>query len=126
MTRPRSFSILVVEDDPLLLMDAVDMFEDEGFVVHPARNADQAIRHLEAHQDIRILFTDIDMPGSMDGLCLAYAVRDRWPPVRIMVTSGLKGVDRNEMPLDSLFFAKPYPSKDVVRAVSRVASELLE
>ena len=119
MTRPRSFSILVVEDDPLLLMDAVDMFEDEGFVVHPARNADQAIRHLEAHQDI-------DMPGSMDGLCLAYAVRDRWPPVRIMVTSGLKGVDRNEMPLDSLFFAKPYPSKDVVRAVSRVASELLE
>ena len=126
MTDKATFSILVVEDDPLLLMDAVDMFEDEGFVVYPARNADQAIRHLERHADVRILFTDIDMPCSMDGIRLAHAVRERWPPIRIMVTSGLKGIDRNEMPFDSLFFAKPYPPNDVVKAVGRVVSELFD
>ena len=126
MTRNRNFAILVVEDDPLLLLEAIDMFEDEGFTVYSARNAETAIRHLERHDDIRILFTNIDMPGSMDGLKLAQAVRDRWPPIRIMVTSGLKGAGKADVPRNGLFFAKPYHSADVVRAVERVAAELLD
>ena len=120
----KQFSVLVVEDDPLLLMDAVDMLEDEGFTVYPARNADAAIRLLEKHDDIRVLFTDVDMPGSMDGLKLAHAVRDRWPPVRIMVTSGLRHVSAADLPENGLFFAKPYPPQDVLKSLNSVATEL--
>ena len=119
----KDFAVLVVEDDPLLLLDAVDMLEDEGFRVYPARNAATAIRLLERHDHIRILFTDVDMPGSMDGLKLAHAVKDRWPPVRIVVTSGLPHVTQTDVPSEGLFFSKPYPPASVVAALSRISDE---
>ncbi|MER0240106.1 response regulator [Fulvimarina sp. MAC8] len=124
MTTAREFAILVVEDEPLLLIDAVDMFMDEGFVVYSARDADQAIRHLEQHDEIRILFTDVDMPGSMDGLKLARAVRDGWPPVCIMVTSGLRDVKAADLPGEGRFFAKPYPPGEVMKAVKEIVAKL--
>jgi CheY-like chemotaxis protein len=71
--------VLIVEDDPLLLMLAIEVVEEAGFIAVEAKNADEAVALLEAHSDIDLLFTDIDMPGSMDGLKLAHAVRDRWP-----------------------------------------------
>ena len=80
--------ILVVEDEGLVRMAAADDLVEAGFKVIEAANADQAIQMLEAHPEITILFTDIDMPGSMDGPKLAAAVRDRWPPLKIIVTSG--------------------------------------
>ncbi len=120
------FGILIVEDDPLLLIDAVDMAEDAGFTAYAARNADEAIERMRKHADIRILFTDVDMPGSMDGLRLAHYVRDRWPPVEIIVVSGLRHIPLEEMPASSLFFAKPYPQKPLLDAfagaVSRAAA----
>jgi CheY-like chemotaxis protein len=80
--------VLVVEDEPLVRMDMADCLTDEGFEVIEASDADEAIKALEADGRIRLLFTDVDMPGTMDGLKLARFVADRWPPVRIIVTSG--------------------------------------
>ena len=120
----RAFAVLVVEDDPLLLLDAIDLIEDSGFTAYSARNADEAITRMEYHPDIRVLFTDVDMPGTMDGLKLARAVRDRWPPVTIMVTSGLRNVKESDMPEHGLFFAKPYPPASLVTALNRVAEQI--
>jgi CheY-like chemotaxis protein len=123
---PSSFAVLVVEDEPLLLMDAMDMIEDAGFVAYGAANADEAIRHLERHSDIRVLFTDVDMPGTMDGLKLAHAVRDRWPPVSIIVASGHVRVTQDDLPLNGLFFSKPYPPRKVLAALQHIASEIVD
>ncbi len=73
--------VLVVEDEALVRMFAVDFVEDAGFDVVEAADANQAVAILEARTDIGIVFTDIDVPGSMDGMKLARAVRDRWPPI---------------------------------------------
>ena len=110
--------VLVVEDEPLIRMDVVDSLEAAGFVVLEAGNADAAIELLEARLDIALLFTDIDMPGSMDGLKLAAAVRDRWPPIRIIVASGQRAVEGHELPADSLFFPKPYDPGKVVSSMT--------
>ncbi|WP_279482272.1 response regulator [Aureimonas sp. SK2] len=121
---PSQLAVLVVEDEPLLLMDAIDLIEEAGFVAYGASNADEAIRMLERHSDIRVLFTDVDMPGSMDGLKLARAVRDRWPPVSIIVASGHVRVTKEDMPENGLFFAKPYPPKSVIAALNRIAEQV--
>jgi len=91
-------TILVVEDESLVMIDIVDQLKLAGYRVVEAFNADEAIAILEADPDIRLLFTDVDMPGSMNGLKLAAAVRDRWPPVRIIVTSGHRTVEALDMP----------------------------
>jgi CheY-like chemotaxis protein len=106
--------VLVVEDELLLRMRAVDMVEDAGFTSVEAVDADQAIAILESRSDIALLFTDIQMPGSMDGLRLAHAVRKRWPPIKIILVSGqLKLVDL-ELPADSRFFGKPLEAKAMI------------
>ena len=89
--------------------------EEAGFTVLTANQADQAITILEARQDIRLVFTDIDMPGSMNGLKLAAAVRDRWPPVHIIITTGKTRPP--EIPANALFIPKPYVVKTVVAAM---------
>ena len=110
-------AVLVVEDEPLILLDVVFQLEAEGFRVYEATNADIAIELLIAHSDIRVVFTDIDMPGSMDGLKLAAAVRDRWPPVRIIVTSGRRPAGEAELPIGSVFFRKPYEHKSIAQSI---------
>ena len=80
--------VLVVEDEIFCRFHAVDLVEAAGYRAIEASNADEAIAILEARKDIRIVFTDIDMPGSMDGLKLARAIRDRWPPIELILTSG--------------------------------------
>ena len=91
-------AILVVEDEPLLNLEISDALSAQGYEVIAVTNADDAIKALEFRQDIHTIFTDINMPGSMDGLKLAAAVRDRWPPVHIIVTSGMRAPHRDEMP----------------------------
>lgn len=120
---PNTFAVLVVEDEPLLLWDAVDLVEEAGFKAYAASNAEEAIRLLERHSDIRVLFTDVDMPGSMDGLKLARAVRDRWPPVSIFIASGHVKVAKEDLPENGLFFAKPYPPASIVRALKDVSAK---
>jgi CheY-like chemotaxis protein len=98
--------ILVVEDEPLLLMMAVEVVEDAGFQAIEASNADQAVTLLESNPDITILWTDIDMPGSMDGLKLAVLVRDRWPPIEILIVSGKQRPATEDLPERGVFHSK--------------------
>ena len=83
-----STNVLVVEDEMVLRMRAVDIVEDAGFTAVQAVNADEALSILESRSDISLLFSDIQMPGSMDGLKLAHAVHDRWPSIKIILVSG--------------------------------------
>ncbi|MPT22945.1 MAG: response regulator [Starkeya sp.] len=110
-------AVLVVEDEPLVRFDIADYLAENGFEVHEAASADQALAILEAIPAIRLVFTDIDMPGSMDGLKLSAAVRKRWPPVQIIVTSGNRAAGTAEMPEGSLFVAKPYSPADIARSM---------
>ena len=114
--------VLVVEDEPLVRMDIVDFLERDGFKVSEAGNADQAIALLEQHPTIQILFTDIDMPGSMDGLKLATAVRNRWPPIKIVVTSGHMTVHIADLPDGGVFFSKPYVARVVASALRDITA----
>ena len=108
-------TVLVVEDETLIRELVAKELEEAGYTVVIANDADQAIAILEARQDIRLVFTDINMPGSMNGLKLAAAVRDRWPPVHIIITSGK--VRPLEIPANALFIPKPYIGKTVVAAM---------
>jgi len=110
-----------VEDEPLQLMMATALVEDAGFEPIPAINADEAIRILESRNDIRIVFTDVDMPGSMDGLKLAAAVRGRWPPIEIVVVSGHSPVQQHQLPERGVFFSKPYDEGQVVATLRKLA-----
>jgi len=103
----RKNTILVVEDQPLLRLHAIDMIQDAGFIALEAEDADAAIAILMLSADIQLVFTDIEMPGSMDGIQLAALVRDRWPPMRIIVTSGRGPVDASTLPVGCPFIAKP-------------------
>ncbi len=113
-------SVLVVEDEALLLITIADELRQVGFSVYEATNADAAIRLLSAHKDIGLLFTDIDMPGSMDGLKLSKAVRERWPPVKIIVTSGKTTGAGLPLPEGGVFIPKPYITTAVVSAMHKL------
>lgn len=117
----RRIVVLVVEDEPLQRMMAVDLVIDAGFDVVEAGSADEAVEILEGRTDIRIVFTDVDMPGSMDGLKLAAAIRDRWPPIAIIVTSGHLTMQDAILPSGSVFFSKPYDSAKVTEQLTRMS-----
>jgi CheY-like chemotaxis protein len=106
--------VLVVEDEMLLRMRAVDMVEDAGFISLEAVDADQALAILEARSDIALLFTDIQMPGRMDGLKLAHAVHERWPPIKIILVSGQMKLANIDIPADSHFFGKPLAASQMI------------
>jgi CheY-like chemotaxis protein len=106
--------VLVVEDEMLLRLRAVDMVEDAGYTAVEAVDADQAVAILESRSDIALMFTDIQMPGSMDGLGLARAVRDRWPPIKIIVVSGQLKLSSLDIPADSRFFGKPLEAGNMI------------
>lgn len=110
-------TILVVEDEAIIRMGTVHMLLDSGYQVVDASNADDAIEILAARSDIRVVFTDIKMPGTLCGLRLATAVRDRWPPVHLLVASGLKAPTEKEFPGIGRFIPKPYAPKQVLAAL---------
>ena len=109
-----STNVLVVEDEMVLRMRAVDIVEDAGFTAVEAVNADEALSILESRSDISLLFSDIQMPGSMDGLKLAHAVHDRWPSIKIILVSGLVKLSHTDKPADSRFFGKPLEVKQMI------------
>ena len=114
--------MLAVEDEPLILMLAIDMIRDAGFEALSASNADHAVRILESRSDIRIVFTDINMPGSMDGIKLARAVRGRWPSIAIIVTSAFSVVERTLLPQGAKFISKPYDAGQISDALHSLAA----
>jgi CheY-like chemotaxis protein len=105
--------VLIVEDELLLRMDAVDMVGAAGFEAIEAGTADEAIEILEARPDISVVFTDIQIPGSMDGLKLARAIRGRWPPIKIVATSGRLNVREIDLPEGGRFVPKPYSPREI-------------
>ena len=109
--------VLVVEDEVLLRLSATSMLEDAGFDTLEAASADEAIRHLETNERIQIVFTDIHMPGSMDGLRLAAAIRNRWPPIELVLTSGHVRVAEQDIPERGRFLPKPYSSEQLIRTM---------
>jgi len=109
--------VLVVEDEAIIRMSAVQIVEDAGFLAAEASNADEAIKILESRTDIRAVFTDINMSGSMDGWKLAHAIRGRWPPIHLIVTSGLYTPKDGQMPAKGLFLRKPYSAEEVTAAL---------
>jgi CheY-like chemotaxis protein len=114
--------VLIVEDEFWLRMNAAEMIGDAGFDVVESANADEAIAVLEARPDIHVVFTDIQMPGSMDGLKLARFVRGRWPPIKIVATSGFVSVRDDELPEGSRFLTKPYRPAQIVAALRELTS----
>jgi two-component sensor histidine kinase len=116
-------NVLVVEDEMVLRMRTVDVVEDAGFNAIEAINADDALTILEARSDISMLLSDIQMPGTMDGLKLAHAVHDRWPSIKIILVSGQVKLDDIETPADSRFFGKPFEVKRMVSELQDMMSE---
>ena len=117
-----AITILTVEDEFLVSEYLREILEGAGYHVIATHNADEAIAVLESRNDIRVVITDISMPGSMDGLKLAAAIRGRWPPIKIIVTTG-KGKPRDEeMPMQTLFVPKPHSASRVLAAVQHFES----
>ena len=106
--------VLIVEDEMMLRMRAVDMVEDAGYTPLEAMDADEAVAILESRSDIALICTDIQMPGSMDGLGLAQAVHQRWPSIKIIVVSGQSNLPKLDLPPCSRFFGKPLNAGEVI------------
>ena len=114
--------VLIVEDEALVRLSAVGMLEDAGFRTIEAANGDQALELLVADSDVQLLFTDVNMPGIIDGLVLARQVHDRWPHIGIMVASAKKEPQLGELPVGSRFERKPYNVDMVVRHARELTS----
>ena len=116
--------VLVVEDEFMLRMRAVDIVQDAGFEPVEAISADEAIAILEARDDISLLLTDIQMPGSMDGLKLAHVTHRRWPHIKIVLVSGQIAVADGEKPKDSRFFPKPLEIQQMILELQGMIGEV--
>lgn len=114
--------ILLVEDDPLILIHSHLALEDAGFVALPVRDAAAALDILSARADIHALFTDVRLPGALDGMALARRVRDERPEVEIVVTSGSAAVDQRLLPAGARFLPKPYTAFQVTRLLATLAA----
>lgn len=115
-------AILIVEDEAFIRYDLMDFFEDRGFRVFEAEDADQAIAVLETNPSVQIVLTDVQMPGSMDGLRLAHYVRDRYPPTLLVVASGVVRPKPADLPDRAMFVAKPFDPRFVLREIERLAA----
>ena len=114
--------MLVVEDEPLIRFYVVELIESAGFPAVGAGDADEAIAILSVRKDIRVVFTDIDMPGSMDGLKLAAAIRNRWPPIEIILTSGNSKPPTANIPARGRYLPKPYRAEILLGAIRELAA----
>jgi CheY-like chemotaxis protein len=114
--------ILVVEDDPMTRMLSVCIEEDAGFKTIAASSADAALKFLETKNDIRVVFTDIEMPGSMNGMQLATLISQRWPAIGLLLTSGTLIVKAEDLPDRSAFVNKPYLVQEVVANLQRLSA----
>lgn len=110
--------VLVVEDSALIRLGAVHLVQSAGYEALEAQDADEAIRILESRTDIDLVFTDVQMPGTMDGIKLSHYIRDRWPPVKLLVASGRAIIEESTLPAGSRFFSKPYSDHVIADAMA--------
>lgn len=112
---------LVVEDEPLIEMEAVDLFSDLGYDAIGARSADEAVLVLRARDDVALVFTDIEMPGTMDGLDLASFIGKTWLNIRVLITSGRTTPPEDGLLRNARFVPKPYTARQIERALAAMA-----
>ena len=115
--------VLVVEDEPIIRLGMVSSIEDAGYTVIEAASADEAISRLAQDSEVGVVVTDVDMPGSMDGIRLAHYVRNRWPPIQLLVISGKVGVLPGELPDGARFMSKPYQEPALLNTIETLASQ---
>ena len=113
--------VLIVEDEPLVRLTGADLLADAGFEVLEAGNADEALRILEATPVVRVVFTDVEMPGSLDGLGLARHICQRWPSIKIILTSGHR-IRAETIPREGMFLPKPYDGQVLVRHIEEIVN----
>lgn len=114
--------VLVVEDSAMIRMGAVDLVLSAGYEALEAGDSDEAIHILESRDDVDLVLTDVQMPGTMDGIRLSYYIRDRWPPVKLIVASGAAILEESMLPNGSRFFSKPYDDYTITDAMARLLS----
>lgn len=114
--------VLVVEDSAIIRMAAIELVVTAGYLALHASDADEAIRILEARDDIDLVFTDVQMPGTMDGIKLSHYIRDRWPPIRLIVVSGAAVLEESSLPVGSTYFSKPYHEHAITDAIAVLLS----
>ena len=124
MVENKRIVVLVVEDEWLVRMDLVDILQSAAWTTYEAGNASEAIAVLEQHDEMQVVFTDIQMPGDMDGLALSRYVRDRWPPTIIVVCSGNERPGADEMPRDAAFIPKPYDRSALDKMLQTIRARL--
>lgn len=112
--------VLVVEDNALIRLGALDLVRSAGYEALEACDADEAIRILESRDDIDLVFTDVQMPGTMDGLKLSHYIRDRWPPVKLLVASGMTILEESSLPMGSMFAPKPYNDHEIIDKMAQL------
>ncbi len=120
MDRSQHHIVLVVEDEGIVRLDAAEGLRDAGFEVVEAADANEALDAVEAREDIGLLFTDIDMPGGMNGLELARRVHSRRPRMRLLLTSGATRIDARDIPDAGAFLRKPYSPEAVASTIRRM------
>jgi len=118
MLRGEHNTVLVVEDEVLIRIIAADALEDSGFKVLEAANAAEALKMLDEHDEVAVLFTDINMPGDMDGLALARHVSEERPEIKVIVTSGKQWLDSASLPEAGMFLPKPYRASQLAAMLS--------
>jgi DNA-binding NtrC family response regulator len=114
--------VLVVDDDPLVRAFSVNIVKIAGYVALEAASADEATAILEDRSDIAVLFSDINLTGSISGLQLARTVSERWPPIKMILVSGKVALTASDMPSDSRFFAKPYEARSMISELRSLVS----
>ncbi len=120
---PDQTFVLVAEDEELVRLVIVEALLDEGFEVMEAEHADAALIVLESHaRRIHVLFTDVQMPGTMDGMALAHHTSKHWPWIGLLITSARPRLDHTAFPEQSRFVAKPYQHRDVIRHLRELAA----
>jgi CheY-like chemotaxis protein len=114
--------VLIVEDEPFVRVTGADLLAEAGFEVLEAGSADEALRILEATPEVRVVFSDVEMPGSLDGLGLARRICRRWPTIGIVLTSGHR-VRAEMIPCEGRFLTKPYDGQALVRQIEEIVDE---
>lgn len=112
-------AMLIVEDEAFIRYDLVDFFEEAGFAVFDAENADEAMLLMAANPTIRVVLTDVQMPGSMDGVRLAHFIRERYPPTLLLIASGGVKLVPGDLPIGALFIPKPFDPHALLRTIRR-------
>lgn len=120
--RIKRLPVLIIEDEPVLRIEATDMVERAGFEAIEATGVEDAIRILVERSDIRIVYMDLDMPKGVKGIEIAAAIRDRWPPIEIILTAANVAEADLNLPVRSEFFSKPIQHGPIIAAMNRIAA----